>query len=271
MSISVQLHDPLLGRHPTINPYRHAANLVWNRLCWDLDWRSWISRYRLKQWKNLHAGRKAVIVCNGPSLLKTDWSELKHVFTFGLNKINLLFEKTDWRPSCVVTINGFVLEQNADFYNQTDLPLFLHARAKQLVQFRPNVVFLHSSDQLKLARDCSISINEGQTVTVAALQLAFHMGFSSVALVGCDHNFAHTGPANATVQSGSRDESHFDARYFSGGMKWQLPDLVASEYYYHLAGDIFRVHGRSITNCTVGGLLELYPRMELSEWLKVGF
>lgn len=259
---------PLLLQRATTNPYLHAASIIWDRLKWDLNWRSWPSRARLKAWKDRHAGQKAVVVCNGPSLLKTDLVSLKGVFTFGLNKINLLFDRTDWRPSCVVAINQFVLEQNAEFFNQTELPLFLNRTAAGFIRLRPNVAFLHIAAQNKLAQDVSVSMNAGATVTSAALQVAFHMGFKDVAIVGCDHNFAQQGPANQTVVAGDKDPSHFDPRYFSGGVPWQLPDLVASEYYYELAARMFAQTGRRIINCTVGGRLEIFQRMDLSAWLK---
>jgi hypothetical protein len=100
-----------------------------------------------------------------------------------------------------------------------------------------------------------------------ALQLAFHLGFLDVALVGCDHNFVAKGEANKTVTAGSKDDSHFDPRYFSGGVKWQLPDLVASEFYYELARRMFLSEGRRVVNSTVDGKLEIFERMSLDEWL----
>lgn len=253
--------------HSTSNPYLHALSISWNRLRWDLDWRSWISRNRLNKIKNQSHGGKAIVVCNGPSLLKTDWRLLPDCYTFGLNKINLLFDRTDWRPDCIVAINQFVLEQNASFFSTTDIPLYLNETGARFIPFRKNVTFLHLSVQNKLARDASISIHAGATVTVAALQLAYHCGFRDIGLVGCDHNFAQKGPSNKTVISGEKDQSHFDSRYFSGGVKWQLPDLVASEYYYDLAGQMFAEDGGRIVNCTEGGLLEVFPRASLAEWL----
>ncbi|WP_083270382.1 6-hydroxymethylpterin diphosphokinase MptE-like protein [Lacunisphaera limnophila] len=255
------------AQRPTINPYRYALRQVIDRMIWDLGTESFRSRKKLHNWKDRFPGKGAVIACNGPSLLRTDLSLLDGVFTFGLNKINLLFEKNKFRPSCIVAVNPLVIEQNADFYNETELPLFIDGVGRTHIRSRSNVAFLHSSSQPKLARDCTISINQGYTVTTVALQLAFHMGFRKVALVGCDHNFATKGPANKVVVSGSEDASHFDPRYFSGGQKWQLPDLAGSEFFYSMAQDMFCAHGGSITNCTDGGKLEIFPRENLTSWL----
>ncbi|AOS44550.1 hypothetical protein Verru16b_01613 [Lacunisphaera limnophila] len=251
-----------------MNPYRFAWAVAKDRLRWDLSRESWRSRSRLRALKNTQSGRKAVIVCNGPSLLKSDLSLLAGVYTFGLNKINLLFEQSDFRPSCVVSVNPHVITQNAAFYAGTELPLFLDSQARYLIPARPNVTFVHSSLEARVVADVSVSLNQGYTVTCVAMQLALHLGFDSVALIGCDHNFATKGPANAEVRADGADRSHFDPRYFSGGQKWNLPDLAASEYYYSQAATLYGRLGRKLWNCTEGGALELLPRCRLENFVR---
>jgi hypothetical protein len=251
----------------TNNPYRSGLSLILRRLQWDLQPESWRSRKRLKRLLGAHPGRKAVVLCNGPSLLKTDLSVLNGFFTFGLNKINLLFPRTSFRPSCVVAVNPFVLEQNKEFYRTTDLQLFLDRAGLGLIPPRDNITYLHSTGQRAFAQNCSMSIYQSHTVTFVALQLAFHMGFTEVALVGCDHNFAVQGPANKTVVSQGEDRSHFDPNYFGPGTKWQLPDLFESEVGYTMALKAFEEAGRKLVNCTHGGKLEIFPRMSLKAFL----
>jgi hypothetical protein len=266
--MSNQVGAPLPGARPKINPYRTALGAILNRLSWDIKPESWRSRSKIGSWRNRHVGQKAVIVCNGPSLLETDFGLLEGVFTFGLNKINLLFDKTPYRPSCIVAVNPFVLEQNADFYNMTDIPLFLDSKGKRWVKVRKSIAFLHSAWGVGFAQDCSMSVHQGHTVTFVAMQLAFHMGFSDVVLIGCDHNFAVKGPANATVVSEGKDESHFDPNYFSGGLMWQLPDLFESEMAYSRAKNMYEANGRRLRNATHNGALELFERCSLAEFVE---
>jgi len=256
----------------TVNPYWIGARLVLQRLRWDLHPAAWSSRRALRRLRGTHAGEKAVILCNGPSLLQADFGALARtgVFTFGLNKINLLFETNPYRPSCVVAVNPHVIEQNRAFFNETGLPLFLDAGARGRVAARRGVVFLHSTRWPSFAEDCSASIFQGYTVTYVAMQLAFHLGFAAVALVGCDHNFAQQGKPNEAVVAGSSDPSHFHPGYFSGGVTWNLPDLRSSEFYYALALDRYAEAGRTLVNCTAGGRLELLPRRTLAEFLQEG-
>jgi hypothetical protein len=193
----------------------------------------------------------------------------QNLFTFGLNKINLLFSRTSFRPSTIVAVNPYVIEQNASFFNHTTILLFLDSRGRKFIWLRPNVIFFHSAGSPKqFARDCSISVNQGYTVTYVALQLAFHMGFSRVGIVGCDHSFSSKGPPNSTIPSGAIDMDHFDPNYFAAGVPWQLPDLLASEWYFQAAKDIYERFGRIIFNCTDGGKLEIFERRPLGDFLK---
>ncbi|KOR31965.1 hypothetical protein TI05_10280 [Achromatium sp. WMS3] len=263
----IDKEDPIVKERPVINPYIHGAALIVRRLLWDIRPESWRSRRKIKLWKDKYKGQKAVILCNGPSLLKSDLSLLDDIFTFGLNKINLLFDKSDFRPSCVVAVNPFVIEQNEIFFNTTNIPLFLDSFGIKHIKRRKNIIFLPSAHLPRFARDCSISINQGATVTYAALELAFHMGFKEVALIGADHNFATKGPANKTVVSGEKDESHFDPNYFAGGVKWQLPDLFQSEVSYMMAKQVYEAFDRKVFNATEGGCLEVFPRVPLAEFV----
>jgi hypothetical protein len=259
--------NPVLTQGDQINPYKVGLIEILYRLKWDLCLEAHRSRRSLAELRNKHSGGKAVIVCNGPSLNQVDLSSLKGVFCFGLNKINLLFDRNAFRPDCIVAVNPYVIDQNAEFYVNTKIPLFLDSKALSRIGRRDNIVYVHGSSSPAFARDCSLSLQQGYTVTYVAMQLAFHLGFRNVALVGCDHSFSEKGPANMTVKSKTEDQSHFDSKYFSGGVSWQLPDLAGSEYFYTLAARTFNAFGGEIVNCTDGGNLEVFRRQQLRNWL----
>lgn len=252
-----------------INPYSIGKEILLGRIKWDLLLESWRSRIKLKKLRDRHRGKKAVILCNGPSLNDTNFASLDDVFTFGLNKINLLFKRTEFRPSAIVSVNKLVLQQNKEFFNSTDIPLFMGFRGYRYINNREMVTFIHTTNYRDFAKNCSVSLFEGFTVTYVALQLAYHMGFEKVALVGCDHNFVTKGPANKAVKSGEEDPNHFDKSYFSKGQKWQLPDLFESEISYYMAKGVFESNGREIYNCTEGGKLEIFNRLPLNKFLSL--
>ena len=262
--------DPIKNTRKKVNPYLYSLSLVINRLRWDLTLDSFKSRRRMNALTNSHSGEKCVIVCNGPSLLKTNFDLLMNedVFCIGLNKINLLYSRTQWRPDMICISNNLVLEQNKDYFDESTIPIVCDKVGRNILKRRDGLIFMHSTLQAKFARDMSMSFVQGYTVTYMAMQLAYHMGFTHVGLVGCDHSFATKGPSNAEVVSTEEDKSHFDPNYFGKGVNWHLPDLVGCEYYYNLALRNYLANERSLVNCTVGGKLDLLPRVSLAEFVK---
>lgn len=250
----------------TVNPYRLAFVEIARRLLWDIDPESWRSRAKMNALRNRYAGKKAVILCNGPSLNRVNFDSLKGTYCFGLNKINLLFSRTDFRPSCIVAVNLLVIEQEEEFFNASEIPLFLNSVARLSVRPSKDRIFFPLTSTLKFARDCSISLHSGATVTFVAMQLAYHMGFSEVALVGCDHHFETSGPPNKRVMGGAVDMNHFDPSYFANQI-WQLADLAGSEVCYRMALAAYERAGRRLINATDGGRLEILPRMLLRDFL----
>ena len=109
---------------------------------------------------------------------------------------------------------------------------------------------------------------EGATVTYVALQLAFHMGFSQVILIGVDHDFASKGEANKTVVSQGDDLNHFSPKYFGKGFRWQLPDLETSEIAYTMAREAYALAGREVIDATVGGKLTVFPKVDYNSLFK---
>lgn len=252
-----------------LNPYIYAIRLILSRIRWDVSFTAAKNRNLMRALKNSLANEKALLLCNGPSLNKVDFNSIpKNIYTVGLNKINLLFDKTAFRPDCIIATNMQVIEQNREFYNSTNIQLFLDSKAytQGLIKQRNNIVFFHSALMPGFAKDCTCSINPQHTVTNTAFQILFHLGARDVGLAGIDHSFAVQGKANAMIEGVSQDFSHFDPNYFKD-VKWQLPDLVESEIGYIRAKAVFSEAGGRVVNCTDGGELEIFPRISLDSFL----
>ncbi len=241
---------------------------------------------RLAALKDARKGQRAFIIGNGPSLKQTDLSKLRNEFTFGLNRIYLMFPELGFPTSCLVSINDLVIEQCAAEMAALEIPKFIAWRShRHFISHQASVISDQSSvisRQLpitnyqlptflyttytgpRFSRDVRGRVWEGATVTNVALQLAFHMGFEQVILIGVDHNFASKGDANKTVVSEGDDPNHFSVAYFGKGFRWQLPDLDTSEIGYRLARDAYQKAGREVLDATVGGKLAIFPKVDYS-------
>jgi hypothetical protein len=222
---------------------------------------------RLAALKDVHKGQRAFIIGNGPSLKQTDLTKLKKEFTFGMNRIYLLFPELGFSSTYFCSINDLVIEQFNDDILALPMPKFLAWRSHR--HFNPQLpinqlpTFVYTTyTGPRFAHDVRGRVWEGATVTNLALQLAFHMGFEKVILIGVDHNFTSKGEANKIVISQGDDPNHVSPNYFGKGIRWQLPDLDTSEIGYALARDAYQKAGREVLDATVGGKLTIFPKAD---------
>lgn len=212
--------------------------------------------------KNRHANQRAVIVCNGPSLNNMDLSFLKNEICIGLNKIFLGFKKFQFYPRYYVAVNQKVLEQSVAEIKALTSVKFLSARCGDLIQ--PNAlthIIDTSNPPDRFCQDISKGLEEGYTVTYAALQVAFYLGFKEVVIIGMDHRFEYSGMPNESKFLSGPDNNHFCTSYFSND-NWDNPDLVNSEISYNIAKNIYANSGRSIVDATVEGACTVFDKKD---------
>jgi hypothetical protein len=222
---------------------------------------------RLAELKDAHKGQRAFVVANGPSLKKTDMSKLKNEYTFGMNRIYLMFPELGFSTTYLTVVNDLVVEQIARDLAALPLPKFIAWRSRR--HFPDDLpiaqwpTFLYTSyTGRRFSTDVRGRVWEGATVTNVTLQLAFHMGFQQVILIGVDHNYTAVGKPNVTVVSQGDDPNHFSPSYFGKGFRWQLPDLETSEIGYAMAREVYQKSGREILDATIGGKLTIFPKVD---------
>lgn len=224
------------------------------------------SLMRLAGMKDIHKGKRAFIIGNGPSLKQTDLNKLKNEITFGTNRIYLAFPEWRFTTTYICVTNDLVVEQFAGDLASLPIPKFIawrsHRHFDQGMSLKDIPTFVYTSyTGPRFATDSRGRIWEGATVTNLALQLAYHMGVGKAILIGVDHNFKDKGEANKTVVSEGDDQNHFMPNYFGKGVKWQLPDLDTSEIGYIFAREAYRNAGREVVDATVGGKLTVFPKV----------
>lgn len=254
----------------TPNPIWQTARASWyalqNAALWPEamlhPWRR-ASIRRLGELKDIHRGQRCFIIGNGPSLKQTDLKKLKNEYTFGMNRIYLGFPEMGFQTTYFLTINSLVIEQCAEDIRRLSMPRFVCWRSRRVIGTAPDLNFLHTTyNGAKFAFDARGRLWEGATVTYVALQLAYHMGFSQVILIGVDHNYSAQGKPNTTVVSQGEDKDHFHSDYFGKGFRWQLPDLETSERSYRMARQAYERDGRQVLDATIGGKLTVFPKVD---------
>lgn len=209
-----------------------------------------------------------VIVGNGPSLNKTDLSLLQGQDVIVSNNVFLSSELLKYATYFTV-VNYLVAEQGAPHINRLEgvakvLPYWL----SYCVNPGSNTYFVDAVGRPEFSKDFFKNMSWRHTVTFFNLHLAYGLGYRKVIMIGFDHNYKQrTGIVEqAVVQSYEEDENHFHPGYFRG-KKWQAADVDMMEEMYRLAKEAFEEDGRIIINSTVGGKLELFPRVPLEQAL----
>lgn len=232
-----------------------------------LDWvlyHAFLSRSNRWDILNKYTNKPLLIVGNGPSLNKTPLDQIDSI-SIGMNKINLLYNSTKWRPEMIVCTNGLVLNQNKEYFNSTDAILFVPTKAYYLgIKKRANVLFFNTKDEFKISTDIQKSISSGCTVTFLALQIAAHLEPTTVNIVGVDHSFVYKGKEQEIQKMEGDDVNHFSKDYFKG-QYWGIPNLDESEYLYQLSKDYFESRNIPITDYTVNGKLMVFNKKPIDD------
>jgi hypothetical protein len=224
------------------------------------------------------ANKPVLIVGNGPSLNKTPLEKIsKSSVSIGMNKINLIYEKSAWRPDIITCVNGFVIRQNKKYFNTTKRILILPIRALYLgIKPRKNILFVNLKYQYKIEKNIENVLSTGCTVTFTALQIAAYLNPKCVNIVGVDHSFVVEkttvsaaesklrSTTNAGVQKFNGDDvNHFSKEYFKNQF-WGLPDLGGSEVLYQIAKDYFDLNQIPIIDYTVDGKLKVFKKENIN-------
>jgi len=233
---------------------------------WLRDNKAGISRKKIRRLQNKYKGERCFIVGNGPSLKKTDLSLLKKEYTFGLNRIYLMFEDLGFPTSFLVSTNELVLGQCYKDFNKIRTIKFIGWKGRNRIKMDKETMFIRTLARQHFSKDVAKGVWEGATVTYVAMQIAYYLGFKKVILVGVDHSFKTKGRPHKEVVSRGNDTDHFSPDYFGKGFRWHLADLNTAEYAYRKAKGVFQKDNREIIDATIGGKLKVFKKVEFKSF-----
>jgi hypothetical protein len=209
--------------------------------------------------------------------MKCDLGRLSNEITFGVNGIFLIYDKIGFEPTYYCVEDHLVYEDrwreiNAQVNRST---AFFPAQFRTVDFDKTNYRFFRALYEMEnyrnwpaFSQDCGRYLWIGGTVTYVCIQLAYHMGFSEVYLLGIDHNYArpaHVESKGTVWTSHGDDPNHFHPQYFGTGRRWHDPRVDRMEKAYVRAREVFHKRGRRIANATIGGRLEVFERVDYDQ------
>lgn len=224
----------------------------------------------IQKFRNIHKGKRCFIVATGPSLRIEDLEMIRGEYTFSMNSIYLAYTKTTWRPTYYIIQDPYVYEKikhelnpgdyEAMFIGSMILEKFPVQKDKNMHAFPLDMLWqqiprmkYHS----KFSEDVYSRVYSGYNVAYSALQIAVYMGFCEIYLLGADCDYLKNG--KFFMEDKSRGaEKHFTRKFYETNTpKYILAYTVGKEYADR--------HGIKIFNSTRGGMLEVYPRVDLEK------
>jgi len=256
------------------------AGMVWRHSFFDAScFMAMIMRWeylRLMQFKDIHKGKRCFIIGNGPSLSVRDLEKLKKEITFATNRIYLLFDQTEWRPSYYMIHDSAVLkERHKEIKNAIECPLFYaYGSIFELEDFSLTGSYFYYLDNRvdwrpvthkkpKFSEEPFV-MQWGATVTYDCIQLAAYMGFSEIYLIGVDNEHSLMVKNDGTLVK-SQMNSHFSKEY---GIVFFNPLCDIVDAAYQTAQEYSESHGIGIFNATRGGNLEVFKRVDFDSLFK---
>ena len=232
------------------------------------------NQQRLRQLRDACQGRRCFVIGNGPSLSQTDLTRLAGEVTIGCNNLFLMFDRMGFLPTFYTVEDTLVAEDRAAEISRISgtTKVFPRDVARWLRSDDATIYvnFVRSYQGFpRFSDDMNKAAYWGGTVTFFNLRLAYYVGCREIYLVGIDHNYTLPSGVDrdkdAVIVSAESDVNHFDPTYFGQGYRYHNPKVDRMEKGYLEARAFAASHETRILNATIGGRLEVFPRVDYYE------
>jgi hypothetical protein len=235
-------------------------------------------QWRIRRLRDLHRGRRAFVLGNGPSLHIADLHRLQGEITFASNKIYLAFDETGWRPTYYSVYDVLVAENNREIIRSLELTHIHGSFVRQVlgadrgytyIEDLPNRMDL-SPPAFGFSENMLEGAYGGYSVIYLQLQLAYYMGIRQIYLIGVDFSFSvpesirtqSTTELGEQVLKSANEVNHFHPDYRKPGETWTMPKLEYQRLAFARARRAFEDAGGSLYNASRRTELDVLERAD---------
>lgn len=235
----------------------------------------------LQKYKNKHNGQRCFVIATGPSLTMEDVLKLDGEITFTMNSGYKLIAN-GFKPNYYFITDGKGYKNikhdldNYDlppvFYNEKDIK-WENRHEAQPLPVKVSVVLSrwqwhnlpYFMNRKIMSDDISRSVTMGDTVVTVILQACIYMGFSEIYLLGTDCSFHGKQKHSKLLRYFDNEEKQYE-KVFQSEMQ-PSPDELYLRYMedYREIKKFADKRGVKIYNATRGGMLEIFPRVNLDD------
>lgn len=241
------------------------------------DYIEWCRQYntKIQELKGKFAGKRCFILGNGGSLTTKDLEMLQGEYTFGCNRLYMMFEKLVFRPYfyCFYDVQRVKkLKKDIPYILDNCEYLFTSSTIKdeldEMVIENDKTFFVHMEKEKyypqlpKFSEEIDKLVYDGQTVLYMATQIAVYLGFDEIYYLGADNHYSVELNLDGTVK---RDEGVKDYPQGMGGIELEtsvIPQMELTTMSFEAVKQYADSHGIRVFNATRGGRLEVFERVD---------
>lgn len=228
--------------------------------------------------RNSHLGESCFIIGNGPSLTVEDLNTLHDngIDTFAVNRIYQIFPQTRWRPTYFVSTDAVMLRDKLEEAAAIPAKIkFIPLQNKYYlgIKIKGAKYFFRNDRREKdqpegFSLDCTEQVNMRGTVTIACMQLAMHLGYKHIYLLGIDHNFDKVITENGEVIIDPSVKNYFVEGYDQDVLSEVQHDLGTTTKAYYDVRRFIDKTDVNIYNASRKTKLEAFPKVTFEEALE---
>jgi len=229
--------------------------------------------------KGIGKGKRIFLVGNGPSLNDMNLDLLENEDSIAMNRIELIYPKTRWRPSYYIFCSSNCIDRRWGIgWSKSVITASKEPKTQSLIWKRyknaiernggekldESTIYLESLSENQVGKEDCFSTNaekrldkSGTTMNVA-LQLAYYMEYDEVYLIGIDSNWK-------TLENSKRndkgDENHFHPDYHASIEDGEY-EFLRMNLTHKLAKRNFDSNGTKIMNAGYNSSIDVYPKVD---------
>jgi len=205
---------------------------------------------------------------------------IKDEYSIAMNRISIIYNQTEWRPSFFVCTTTNVEDElwKKDILTSVELgiPIFIWDRLKEHFVGRNNIIEMECSNGMEVtedppidwwSNDIEVGVTKYGTSMIVALQIVAYLGFEKIYIIGADLGFKQHIIQKILYRLNMQTLGHlFDQNHFAGnyGTPGATPEILNSNMIgaHKLAKKACSVLGVDVFNASIGGNLEIYKRVD---------
>ena len=228
--------------------------------------------------RNKYKGNRIFIVGNAPSLKNTPLDKIKNEYSFGINRIGMMFKHTTWRPYFFFCATHRTLWSNE---YKKDVIKAIEASSISFIGSRIESTIGHNYSNVRYIEclhigkefsnptsdwwyrdisDSKVSIY-GQSL-FGVMQISVYMGFNPIYILGID---------GYKITTGKDDTNHFDPNYelpeHRHTEEWFKDEFPRIENSHRLLNKYTKQMGVDVFDATVIPSTSPYKKIKLEEVL----